>query len=108
MAGAWTIVAPASSPSAPISVGSSTPLPVGSAGDVSISNVAAAPITITLPPSPTLGQTLKFKDTAGNAGTYTITLVSASGTIDGNTNYQMMSNYMSVELYWMGTQWGTR
>jgi hypothetical protein len=108
MAGAWTIVAPASSPSAPITVNATTALPVGSAGDVSINNLAAAPITITLPAGPTLGQTLKFKDTAGNAGTYTITLVSASGTIDGNPSYQLMSNFMSAELYWMGTQWGSR
>jgi hypothetical protein len=107
-ANAWTVVAPASSPAAPIAIPGSGALPVGSAGDVSIANITAAPITITLPPSPTLGQALKFKDTAGNAGTYTITLVPAAGTIDGNTNYQLMSNYMSVELYWMGTQWGSR
>jgi hypothetical protein len=105
---AWTVIAPASSPSAPITVGSGGALPAGSAGDVSINNVAGVPITITLPPSPTLGQTLKFKDTAGNAGTHPITLVSAAGTIDGNANYLMMSNYMSVEVYWMGTQWGSR
>jgi hypothetical protein len=108
MAGAWTIVAPASSPAAPIQVGGSTVLPVGSAGDVSINNIAAAPITITLPASPTLGQALMFKDAAGNAGTYPITIVSAAGSIDGNASYQLMSNYMSVELYWMGSQWGSR
>jgi hypothetical protein len=108
MAGAWTIVAPASSPSVPISVTSSTVLPFGAAGDVSIANGTAAPVTVTLPPTPTMGQALKFKDTAGNAGTYPVTIVSAAGTIDGNPNYLLMSNYMSVELYWMGTQWGTR
>jgi hypothetical protein len=109
MAGAWTIVAPASSPAAPISVTSSTVLPFGAAGDVSIANGTAAPITVTLPPTPTMGQALMLKDTAGNAGTYPITIVpAAAGTIDGNLSYQLMSNYMAVELYWMGTQWGSR
>jgi len=108
MTNAWTIVAPASSPAAPITVSGSTVLPIGSAGDVSINNIVGAPIAITLPSTPALGQALKFKDTAGNAGTYAITLLPASGTIDGNPSYQLMSNYMSVELYWMGTQWGSR
>src|SRR5580765_203007 len=51
-ANAWTVIAPASSPSAPISVGGSTALPAGSAGDISINNITAAPLTITLPPFP--------------------------------------------------------
>jgi hypothetical protein len=89
-------------------VSGSIVLPAGSAGDVSIANVVAGPITITLPRSPVLGQTLKFKDTVGNAGTYSITLVPAAGTIDGFPSYQLVSNFMSAELYWMGTQWGTR
>jgi hypothetical protein len=107
-ANAWTVVAPASSPAAPITVSGNVFLPVGSAGDVSINNVAAAPITIVLPPSPVMGQSLKFKDAAGNAGTYPVTIVPPSSTIDGNASYQLMSNFMSVELYWMGTQWGSR
>jgi hypothetical protein len=108
MPDAWTIVAPASSSSVPIQVAMTTVLPAGSAGDVSIANVAAAPITITLPPSPMVGQVLKFKDVAGNAGTYPITIVPAAGTIDGSASYQIVSDYSSIELYWMGSQWGSR
>jgi hypothetical protein len=104
MAGAWTVVAAPG----PIDVVGSIALPAGAAGDVSIRNAAAASITITLPLNPALDQTLRFKDVLGNAGTYPVTLQAASGAIDGNSNYQLMSDYMSVELYWMGTQWGTR
>ena len=66
-------------------------------------------MTITLPPGPGVGQTLKFKDAQGNAGTYPITLQGAAGaTIDGNPHYLLMSDYMSLEVFWMGDQWGTR
>jgi hypothetical protein len=106
--GAWTITGPASSPAAPIVVSGSGPLPAGSAGDVNINNVTGGPITITLPSSPTLGQVLRLKDVAGNAGTRSITLVPAAGTIDGNTSYQLVYDFGALELYWMGTQWGTR
>jgi hypothetical protein len=103
----------------------------GSAGTILVRNTTAAPITITLPAGPSLGQTLLFKDAAGNAGTYPITIggsmavqlgedgsvvtnddgsvsIQATATIDGNPNYVLMSNYMSLEVFWMGDQWGTR
>jgi hypothetical protein len=127
---AWTVVAPASAPGAPIQIVQTTTLPFGSTGDVNVANAAGAPITITLPPSPALGQWLKIKDVLGNAGAWPITIVAAvavlvsdsglvltsdSGAvltvpslIDGNPTYQLLSNYGSIEVYWMGTQWGTR
>ena len=84
-------------------------IPPGVAGDINIRNGTAAPITITLPTGPVSGQALKFKDAQGNAGTYAITLQGAAGaTIDGNVTYRLVSDYMAIELYWMGTQWGTR
>jgi hypothetical protein len=83
-------------------------LPLGFAGVVNVRNGTSASVTVTLPASPTAGQVLTVKDALGNAGTYPIIIVSAAGTIDGNANYGLYSNYMSAELYWMGTQWGSR
>lgn len=93
-------------PSPPLDLTGSITLPPGAAGDVNIRNGTGAAITITLPAGPVPGQTLKFKDALGNAGTYPITIGGAS--IDGNPSYVLMSNYMSLELFWMGAQWGTR
>lgn len=86
----------------------SVALPAGANGDIFIRNGTAAPITVTLPPSPVTGQFLRFKDCLGNAGTYPVTITGAA--IDGNPSYVLRSDYMSLELFWMGSgaQWGTR
>jgi hypothetical protein len=128
-ANAWTIVAGASSPLAPIEILVSTILPPGSRGDVNIRNGTNAPLDVTLPLGPALGQSLKFKDAIGNAGTWPITIISPALTltsggivltgpggavltttalIDGFPTYTLVSNYASIELYWTGTEWGTR
>jgi hypothetical protein len=109
----------------------STTLAPNTIGTVLIRNGTSGPITITLPSGPTLGQTILFKDATGNAGTYHITIggsmVVAMGedgavviddrgnvvtrstpTIDGNPSYVLGSNYMSLDVFWMGDQWGTR
>jgi hypothetical protein len=84
-------------------------LPNGAAGSVIIQSDGTHPITITLPGAPVMDQTLKFKDAAGNAGTHPITIIGAAGaTIDGNPNYALVSDFMSLEVFWMGSQWGTR
>jgi hypothetical protein len=101
--GAWTIT-PATLPPY-LDVVVSGPLPVGFSGDVNIRNGTGAALTVTLPTSPTLGQTLRFKDALGNAGAHTITI---AGPIDGFVNYSLYSNYMALELSWLGSQWGTR
>jgi hypothetical protein len=107
--GATGPAGPAGSPNAPISVTGSVTLPAAVEASVNINNTSAAPITVTLPASPTLDQVYKLKDVAGNAGTFVITVVGSGGsTIDGNPNYQLVSNYMSLELYWTGALWGTR
>jgi hypothetical protein len=95
-------------PSSPITVTGSTTLPAVTTASVNVNNTSGAPITITLPAATINDQTYKIKDVAGNAGTRTITIVPTSGTIDSWPNYQIMSDYMAVEVYWAGGMWGTR
>ena len=65
---------------------------------------ATAPITITLPAVGT-GKMLTIKDESGNAATYNITLVPASGTIDGQATEVIQGNYEAISLYSNGTNW---
>jgi hypothetical protein len=91
-----------------ITVNGSVTLPTGKEITVNINNTTGGPITLTLP-SPTLpDQTYKFKDVAGNAGTYPITIAATAAYIDNASSYLLLSNYMSIELYWTGALWGTR
>lgn len=81
-------------------------LALGTTGTVFVSNAAAADITITLPPSPVLGQELKLVDAAGNAGTYVVNIIGDSGALISNAaEYEFRVNYQAVELTWNGTQW---
>jgi hypothetical protein len=111
-----------------ITVTGPTTIPAGAIGTVFIRNATAAPITVTLPPGPSTGQTLLFKDAAGNAGTYPITIggsmivamasdgavltdedgnvdLRSTPTIDGNPSYILRSDYASLTVFWMGDQW---
>jgi hypothetical protein len=101
--GAWTITAGALPPY--LDVIASGPLPAGTHGDINIRNSTGAVMSITLPPTPTLGQSLMFKDVLGNASTHPIII---SGPIDGGTTYTLFSDYQAAELYWSGSQWGVR
>jgi hypothetical protein len=63
----------------------------------------SAPTTINMPGSPFPGQRYTFKDAAGIAGTYPITIQAAS--IDGETSYQLVANYAAITLTWNGSAW---
>lgn len=89
-------------------VGGNVTLPEGTQGTINISNTTGAEITIRLPSSPLVDQSLKFKDVAGNAGDHPIHIVASGSTIDNYPEYQLVSAFMSIEIYWMGTQWGSR
>jgi hypothetical protein len=88
-----------------ITVTATTILPAGTQGDVLIKNGTGAPITVTLPSGSLPGQALKLKDALGNASAHSITI---AGAIDGSTNYQLMYDYASLDVVWMGSQWGAR
>lgn len=60
-------------------------------------------------PTPALGRVLVFKDMAGNAETFNITLDAGAGkTINGQQTLVMNANYGTTMLLGMSTaQWGT-
>lgn len=91
-----------------ITVSGSLTLPTNQLTVVNVANSTAAPITLTLPVATLPDQTYRFKDINGNAGTYPITIAATSSTIDGFPSYQLLADYMSAEIYWMGSNWGTR
>jgi hypothetical protein len=68
---------------------------------VVLCNLGAAK-TITLP-TPTLGRVLIFRDIAGNAATYNITLSAASGNVEGGSTYAISDNKGGVILVSDGT-----
>lgn len=53
------------------------------------------------------GHEVIVKDESGAAGTYNITMVPTSGTIDGAANSVISTNYGSKRFRWNGTTWFT-
>lgn len=85
---------------------SSVALPVGAAGTLHVSNTTGAPITITLPTSPTLNQSIAAIDIAGNAAVHTITFNTADASlIEGNATYDFVNNYQAATFVWNGVGW---
>lgn len=82
-----------------------TTLPGGASGNIYVSNVTLAPMSVTLPPSPVVGQNLTIKDISGTAALYPITVVGASANIEGQPTLIMNYNYNWVELSFTGAQW---
>jgi hypothetical protein len=64
--------------------------------------------TVTLPASPANGRPIAIKDCAGNSATYPITVVPASGTIDGQSSYVVNINFEEVDLVYTGSAWSVR
>jgi len=62
-------------------------------------------ITVTLPASPTVGQTIKIKDSGGTVGTYNVTVDGNGKTLDGAATYVMSQNYDQNEFVYNGTSW---
>ena len=80
------------------------PMTVLSRHNVVHPTMAGAPFVINLPPWATFGPPKIIKDYAGVAGLVnTITIVPASGTIDGAANYVINAAYGAVIIYSDGT-----
>ena len=62
-------------------------------------------ITITLNNAPAIGQTYLIKDCTGQSGAHAITVVPASGNIDGNANAVIGVPYQSLAVTYTGSQW---
>jgi hypothetical protein len=80
-----------------------TALAAGTTGLVLVSPAAA--MTVTLPPSPVLGQTLTVKDAAGNASARNITIAGGGPLIEGAATMVLGFNYGWVALAYSGSQW---
>jgi trimeric autotransporter adhesin len=72
---------------------------------VIVKKTTGAATTVDLPGSPTTGDNYVIKDGKGDAHTNNITLVPASGTIDGASTFVMNTNYASKEVIYNGTEW---
>lgn len=89
----------------PLVINVSTDLPFGFSGRVYVENTTSAPLTVTLPPSPSLGQSVLIKDILGNCATWPITVVGGASTIEDQPTLVMSYNYNWVELSFTNTQW---
>ena len=74
------------------------------ATDVVILVNRAGAVAATLPPN-VMGKHVVYKDISGNASTNHITLLPASGLIDGAATIVMNQNYEALELRADGTNW---
>lgn len=88
-----------------ITVNTTTTLTTGFNGFVRVDNTTSAPITITLPVTPTASQTITIKDNTGNAGIYTITISGGAALIEGASTLALMYNYGWVDLIYTGSKW---
>lgn|SRR5215471_4632233 len=92
----------------PITFNAGGNIALPSIGDqfIFVFNTTGTPITLFLPNGSVVGQVVIIKDTAGNAGTYQIS-INAVGTIDAINPYLLVSDYASISLVWIGGLWGT-
>lgn len=102
VAGSGDVVVPAI-PMIPID--STTTLTTGFNGFVSVGNTTSAPITVTMPSSPTTSQKITIKDIVGNASLYPITISGGAALIEGASTLVLTYNYSWVDLIYTGSKW---
>jgi hypothetical protein len=86
------------------SVNASGVLPAGTNGLVLVDSTGGT-LTVTLPPEPSLGQSLTMKDVNGTAGANHITVAGGGFTIEGTLTLVIGSNYGWVQVAFTGTAW---
>lgn len=72
---------------------------------VVINKTVGAATPVLLPATPSQSSVFIIKDGKGDAALNPITLTPASGTIDGQSDFVMASNYQAVTLVYNGTEW---
>lgn len=65
---------------------------------VAVNKTVAANTAVSLPASPSQGDTYVLKDDRGDANTHNITITPASGNIDGSSTYVISTSYGAVWL----------
>lgn len=73
---------------------------------VIVKKASGAATQVTLDAVPLAGQQITVKDGKGDAATNPITVVPASGTIDGLASHVIRDNYGAVKFVYNGTEWG--
>jgi hypothetical protein len=92
----------------PLFITMTTALPLGFQGRVYIDNQQSAPITVTLPPSPALGDVVMVLDYGLTASTYPVTFIGAFGSENfGDIGTEFVSNINGDDLTfeWTGIYW---
>jgi hypothetical protein len=90
----------------PIIVNNSQTLPMGYSGRVYVQNTSGAPITVTLPITPTQLQRIAPVDITGNAGTYPITYAGAAGNlVYTGPSFTTDINFDDLIFEWTGAHW---
>lgn len=74
-------------------------------GTVVLRKSVGAATTVNLPSSPPTGEILTIKDGKGDAATNNITIVPASGMIDGLTTFVLTVAWEAAMIQYDGTQW---
>lgn len=72
---------------------------------ICINKTVGAATTVNLPPSPSAGLTFIVKDCKGDANTNNITVIPASGLIDGASSYTISINFQSSTVFYNGSSW---
>lgn len=73
--------------------------------EVIVKKTVGSATTVTLPPSPSAGQSAIVSDGKGDAATNNITVQPAAGTINGGSSWVIAANFASVTFRYSGTEW---
>lgn len=73
--------------------------------EVIIVTTLSASFTITMPASPTTGDTYIIKDGTGSAGSKNLTIAGNSNTIDGSSTFILNTSYGAITLIFSGIEW---
>jgi hypothetical protein len=73
---------------------------------ICVNKTVAAINSVTLPASPIAGREVEVKDCAGNSAAYPISIIPASGLVDGQSSAVINTNFEALRFIYNGSQWG--
>ena len=90
----------------PLRIATTTPVVMTGLNEVLVCKLASAgAVAVRLPPLPVAGQVVEVIDGTGDAATNNITIVSASGTINGAANMVINTAYGRARFVRSATEW---